>query len=376
MAEIKENNNILKDDSDDDDEEEDENITSLRDVDENAIRFMKIREDQEKVVGLDDINVFTDGDSDLHTYDMDSFVDISPPPLDIQSHMDILDSRKYIRSDTCYVIIKCHGKIDFEIKIPIPYNKTIIKKNFAACGYRHIDNKMRACLKEELLTYTLPRIVKNIDTCGYTKHRVTRYYEEYVSDYPEKKIPSMTDDVNAQVCSVMKDKTHYYNKIYTKSKYDSTQFGGIFVCFRKLNGTYWIFNLFDYKDLYQLISYFSPYITEQIHRTRKYAYLGHEQLNKPGKKYIDTIFLFKLFDILPFNTFKILDESCNVVPIIGPFEKGTPEGYQYIDPKDLNYDYSDENKTGFGKKNVNKKHKYSKKQIRSKFIKHSKKTNP
>lgn len=53
MAEIKEHNNILNNEvCDSYEDDDDENIILLRDVDENAIIFMKIKEEQKKLRGI------------------------------------------------------------------------------------------------------------------------------------------------------------------------------------------------------------------------------------------------------------------------------------------------------------------------------------
>ena len=80
---------------------------------------------------------------------------------------------------------------------------------------------------------------------------------------------------------------------------------------------------------------------------------------------LDTNFLFKLIDYLPFKNFVIIDRSCSPV-MLHPGTNGPDAAVfrdNYMDPTSIGYNYSELNDTGYGRKHkyTNKKYKYKSK---------------
>jgi len=282
--------------------------------------------------------------------------------------------------NTCYVVIRTHGMIEWDTIIPIPTGKEIIKKNKAACGYATLGEDSYMFETELLIPYVnemrtnltcmVPTTIgfpPPVDEPGEFEHTTPGYirsiYQTYVEEHPEDGVPSM-ENTNAELCQVMVGKTQYYNKQYQTIDADGFDnkhlYGGIFV-FIWNSRSYDIFNIMDPKVLNKLLlkyyvsldpSHSSPQLVDLLNSIKDKPIIRQSSITHFD--FMDTLFLFKLFSVLPFNTFKILDLSCAV-------------GEDFMDPRRLQFNYRGH--LGYGRRRSFKKHKkYTKKQLQ-KYIK-------
>lgn len=258
-------------------------------------------------------------------------------------------------ANECYVIITCHGTIDIETKIHVPLGKNIIKKNQAACGYAYASDN--AEYKPTAYEVWLNNLKSDIDKCGdIPKVHIVRY--NLVRSIYDEFLPNISKDNTAIACNVMRNKLQYYNKTYTISTDEfkhlpTSPYYGITFFIGKRNYKYehyGKYNIMFPQDLEKLFRDYTEYIHSEEHRRTKYTKLLKLRKSIPVTHYrepisifnsIDTRFIFKIFDILPFTTFTIFDASCQIVP-----NKTDPS--KYVHPTIIDYDYSDANPIGFG----------------------------
>jgi hypothetical protein len=290
-------------------------------------------------------------------------------------------------NNTCYIVMRTHGNIDWDTIIPVPIGKEIIKKNRAACGYIALSGKSVTTERYDLVPYVnemrtnmscmLPQsnmITRHIATADYdpyddpidylpyTNSLMSRNrYHRYVSKKPDSGYPIMNDDPNAEVCQVMIGKTQYYNKQYITipgGTGKQHQHGGVFIYIWN-SIDYDIFNISSPVELNRLLEkYYGPLnnfarlppaLVELLERIDNLYLVSSESITHFMG--LDTRFLFKLYSLLPFNIFKILDLAC-----AAPNDP--------MDPRRFTFDYLGD--TGYGIFKKNKK--VTKKQLQ-KYIK-------
>jgi len=284
-------------------------------------------------------------------------------------------------SETCYIIIRCHGSILWDVPpIQVPHGKEIIKINQAACGHSTfspptVDNESTLLFKYVKYMYFLnmhgepdPSVSKFIYKLPYIDPIYTRkYHEKIVSIRPDERIPSLRDEPLDRVSYVMRHKSHYYNKLYSVVDNNIVERNnGIFIYIKNTGNPYQlenysIYNIF-YKDgLSALMRRYSSRPFSLVSECNSAAKrLRAIDSNPDIYRYITTEFLFLLIKMLPFTDIKILDISCSNVEKDGPFPPDTHESERYKPAEELGYDYSDANPFGYGRYN-NKKHKYTNK---------------
>ena len=289
----------------------------------------------------------------------------------------------YTDNNTCYIIIRCHGTINWGKIINIPFGKEIIKKNKSACGYisygnpsvenqidllipYFMDMKTNMCVTH----YPTPRTIDDprIDKINWknTHQYIPEIDPIWMFQVHEKKTlknikenyPFMEVDPTAQLCQVMINKRKYHIKRYSiMDTYNSHDYGGIFICnINPDNSISKIYNIFFTDEMQELIHDYN--LNVEIPNSLKTFEI--KSRHKIAYTWLDTRILFNLFGLLPFTTFKILDLSCATVHKPGPFEKGIPKGDRLVNPIELAYDYSEANSIGYGK--VNKKYTQRKQQ--------------
>ena len=307
--------------------------------------------------------------------------ELPPPPPPIPPPITSINN-------TCYIVIRAHGNVDWDTIIPVPRGKEIIKKNRAACGYVGISGKSVATERYDLIPYVnemrtnmdcmLPqstRITRHhldradydptddpIDVLPFTNPVIARNkYHRYVSKNPDAGYPVMNDDHNAEVCQVMIGKNQYYNKQFitiTGGPGKQHQHGGVFIYIWN-SIDYDIFNISKPLELNRLLeTYYGPLnkhdrlpptLVELLETIDNLFLISYDSITHFVG--LDTRFLFQVFSLLPFKTFKILDLTC-----------ASPN--DLMDPRRLTFDYYGD--TGYGIFKKNKK--VTKKQLQ-KYIK-------
>jgi hypothetical protein len=292
---------------------------------------------------------------------------------------DKSDAAEYTNT-ICYVLIACHGVIDIDHIIRVPIGKEIIKKNTASCGYRYMHTHTTKRQKNEVYPRWLNELIENFDTCGDTKLNVenihdTAYQNRYLNFKTFGHIPNMKYDPYQKPCSIMKDKLQYYNKYYQllSTEIDtikSVPLRGITVCINRET-----YNIMHKKDLDKLIDTYLWYINLRTYRQKQLTKLTEQIAELPLlideediKVYeqLTTSFLFSLFYLLPFNTFKILDASCHTVKTTDP-TKMVNDAKNLLHPSFVDYHYSDLNPIGFGGGYIKSKHTKSKKHNKRRY---------
>lgn len=263
-----------------------------------------------------------------------------------------------------YIYIKCHGSIiNQNHTVPVPEGKTIIKKNQSSCGvaskvsrYKNIE------LQTSINNMEIKKLIENIDTCiDLDTYRIVS--------------PDATNDA----CNIMQNKDKYMIKQYSRMSSTPSENWNVPIIY---NFMYFIttdvsgnvihmYNLFERrymkslfkmhkwhwarnatsksyaKELLKKLRIISPDETTQLDLSgaSDMPVLGEDGVVTPnqfdsagGYHYITTEMLFDIIKVLPYTTIKILDLSCNVI-----MQNGILRSVE-----DINYDYSDNNKIGYG----------------------------
>ena len=299
-----------------------------------------------------------------------------------------------------YIVATTHGEITRApsgqkfIKVPVPKDVTIFKKNISICGFA---GPLSICRKKPPQDYMRDLLENGIASCFPAK----RDMEEFVttikdhdnllditaklmeinpglseSEAKEIALGDMLssfgyknkEDYIKDTCNVQSGKKYYANKLYTIIEADSSADAYPFnmVIIKKvrdpieesktITGTniHYIqlgpFNLFDRIHLEEL----SRHILEKHHTAAKMARFQKilDKLNWPAKtSTLMTMDIFKIIEFLEINIAYIVDASCAGMECM---DEGA-DAYELILPEDVGY--GRKRKTRKKKKNKNKKQK-------------------
>ncbi len=274
-------------------------------------------------------------------------------------------------SDTCFILMTCHGEVDIDHIIPIPEGKIIIKKSIAPFGRRaygdlrepKLDDPLSNMIEEldlgpeyaenshsmELIRQPYQRFHKN-------NERIRRQlieeediekcvpYEEYkeICNYAHMNKYSTLDGVEKfypvdKTCMVLTEYTEYYNRVYSVV---NPSVDKIIVNIKnpavpdipsekRKYQDYLQYNLFNPSDMWALLKvYYDSWkndeeLNEYADRVMTNAYPNAEwwdessiiseenpYSHKLPTTSLDTSILFGIMNLMPQRFIKILDTAC------------------------------------------------------------------
>jgi hypothetical protein len=285
---------------------------------------------------------------------------------------------------TGYIYINCHAGIYEEDPdtgevihpVPVPDGKDIIKKNQSVCGEISIVDSYSVLKDNSIMdNITIRKLIDNIDTCldiNESKKRHNIYKDAYKDSL---------SDADDNMCNIMRNKTHYKFKIYEQGnendkdyhKYYSSrgriprQVDVIYFINIYNNGTTGrMYNLFEKSDVRDLFKDHKWHWTQSTLMKNKAKDILKSQsiISRDATRQLEvggvydevtTRTIFDIISVLPYKTIKILDLSCNKV-------------YRYgieLKKAEVDYDYSDNNKIGYGGYKKTRKNKSTRRSSKS-----------
>lgn len=284
-------------------------------------------------------------------------------------------------SDFCFIIIHCHGELRSTV-VPIPSDKTIIKKNLAPCGFVALadtrpnslykissssieDSEEKTMDDEDIILlnyyYNLEKTKRKLIELDDINQCIT--YDEYKDICIQSSIETCSEKLYKNSCMVLTDKSKYLMREYSSENPNTDK---LIIMIQnpdimdRPDGTrkyedYIHFDLFDPKDMWNLLNIYSTWKTNldlvnKVHYIMLNAYSNHpdwiesdivDDVNpyyyKVRSNYLNTIILFDIIEILPQHIIKILDMTCAQIPVKESVEVYT-KLYQHPNPKKRNVD--------------------------------------
>ena len=265
--------------------------------------------------------------------------------------------------DTGYIFIRCHGGIYEEDPVTgevihpvkVPDGKDIIKKNKSVCGESAVNDIYTDLQSTRAVDkMSIRKVMDNIDTCL----DINESKEEHINYKNEDGVGLSNVDDN--MCNIMRNKTHYKFKIYEPGNEKDNHYLPVGRIPRQVDVIYFIttygngtikymYNLFEKSDVRDLFKDHKWHWTQSTLMKNKAKDILKSQsiISRDATRQLEvggvydkvnTRTIFDIISVLPYKTIKILDLSCNNVYRDGrAFKKS-----------EVYYDYSDDNKIGYG----------------------------